>query len=149
MKYSSIACVISNSEITPSLRGRTAITFCGVRPIISFASAPIANGIRVRLSIATHDGSLITMPLPRTFTRVLAVPRSMPISNEKKPKSQLRGLNANFCSWLFQPRGEWLKLNHRNHYTITHLDRMYGKGLYMGCPMQYALLWHSDQSPKN
>src|SRR3989304_9685012 len=78
-----------------------ATTLAGGRPFISFASAPIASGTRVRLSMATHDGSLITIPFPLTLTRVLAVPRSMPMSREKKPSSQLNilsGLNAKFCS---------------------------------------------------
>src|SRR5512143_591171 len=66
----------------------------GVRPTISRASAPITNGRLVRLSIATQDGSFKTMPLPRTLTNVLAVPRSMPKSRENRPKSALRGLNA-------------------------------------------------------
>src|SRR3989304_4479688 len=78
-----------------------ATTLAGGRPFISFASAPIASGTRVRLSMATHEGSLITIPFPLTLTRVLAVPRSMPMSREKKPSSQLnilRGLNPKFCS---------------------------------------------------
>jgi len=65
----------------------------GVRPTISRASAPMASGRRVRLLIATHDGSLMTMPLSRTATSVLAVPRSMPMSSEKMPSSQSSGLN--------------------------------------------------------
>ena len=94
MKYSNMASVISNSEITPSLRGRTAIMFAGVRPTISLASAPMAFGSRERLSMATQEGSLMTIPLPRTLTRVLEVPKSMPMSSEKNPSSQLRGLKA-------------------------------------------------------
>ena len=38
----------------------------GVRPIIRFASAPIARTRFVRASIATTDGSLMTMPRSRT-----------------------------------------------------------------------------------
>ena len=38
------------------------------------------------LRTATTEGSLATMPLPLTYTRVLAVPRSMAKSVEKKPK---------------------------------------------------------------
>jgi hypothetical protein len=34
------------------------------------------------------------MPFPRTLTNVFAVPKSMPISREKSPNSQLKGLNA-------------------------------------------------------
>ena len=57
--------------------------------------------VRVLLSIATQEGSLITIPFPLTWTIVLAVPRSMPMSKEKKPSSQLRGLDANFNIPLF------------------------------------------------
>src|SRR5690554_6452377 len=39
----------------------------------------------------------MTMPLPRTLTNVFAVPRSMPISSEKRPRSQSRGLTK----WCF------------------------------------------------
>jgi hypothetical protein len=44
--------------------------------------------------MVTHDGSLITMPFPRTLTSVFAVPRSIAMSSENRPKSQLIGLNA-------------------------------------------------------
>jgi len=45
-------------------------------------------------SIATTEGSFITMPLPLTATRVVAVPRSMAMSKEKRPRKALRGLNT-------------------------------------------------------
>ena len=38
----------------------------GVRPIIRFASAPTASGRPSFTLIATTDGSLRTMPRPRT-----------------------------------------------------------------------------------
>src|SRR5512139_605480 len=76
----------------------------GVRPTISRASAPMASGRLVRLSIATQDGSFKTMPLPRTLTSVFAVPRSMPKSRENRPKSALRGLNAIRFHSLFVKR---------------------------------------------
>jgi hypothetical protein len=66
-----------------------------VRPTIALACVPIATGSRVRFSIATQEGSLITMPFPRINIRVLAVPKSMPISRENNPKNQLSGENAN------------------------------------------------------
>ena len=94
MKYSSMAWVISNSEITPSRRGRMAMMLAGVRPTIWRASAPIASARRLLFSIATQEGSLITMPRPRTLTRVLAVPRSMPMSREKRPSNQFSGVNT-------------------------------------------------------
>ena len=37
-------------------------------------------------SIATTDGSLMTIPRSRTWTSVLAVPRSIPMSREKRPR---------------------------------------------------------------
>ena len=64
----------------------------GVRPTIRLASAPTASGRLVLASIATTDGSLMTMPLPRTSTSVFAVPRSMPMSRENRPMTLLKGL---------------------------------------------------------
>ena len=82
MNSFSMSAVISKSAMTPSFRGRTAVMEPGVRPIISFASAPTATtlfGVE-RTSTATTEGSRMTMPLPLTKTSVLAVPRSIPIS---------------------------------------------------------------------
>ena len=56
----------SKSAITPSLSGRIALIVPGVRPIIRFASSPTACTSPVDWSIATTDGSLSTMPRPRT-----------------------------------------------------------------------------------
>src|SRR5262245_1586050 len=39
--------------------------------------------------MATMDGSFITMPSPRTYTSVFAVPRSMARSLEKSPARRL------------------------------------------------------------
>src|SRR6266705_1587682 len=55
--------------MTPSRSGRTAMMFAGVRPTIRFASAPMARTRFVFASIATTDGSLITIPRSRTGTR--------------------------------------------------------------------------------
>ena len=95
MKYSNMTCVTSNSEMTPSRIGRTTTTFAGVRPTIPLASRPMAKGWRRRLSIVTQEGSLITIPFPRTWTSVFAVPRSIAMSKENRPSSQLIGLKAN------------------------------------------------------
>src|SRR5436309_11675504 len=78
--------------MTPSLSGRTATILAGVRPTMRLASAPTASGRLVLASMATTEGSLMTMPLPRTSTRVLAVPRSMPMSRENMPMTLLKGL---------------------------------------------------------
>ena len=57
----------------------------GVRPTIRFASAPIAS-TALRLRVDRDDrGSLMTIPRSRTWTSVFAVPRSMPMSREKRP----------------------------------------------------------------
>ena len=50
------------------------------------ASAPMARTRLVFASIATTLGSLMTMPRSRTWTSVFAVPRSIPMSREKRPR---------------------------------------------------------------
>src|SRR3990167_3412197 len=51
----------------------------GVRPTISFASAPTARTIFPGFWRATTVGSLITIPLSGKKTSVFVVPKSMPI----------------------------------------------------------------------
>src|SRR3954462_12235757 len=80
MKWRSIFSVTSKSAMTPWRSGRVAEIVAGVRPIIRCASAPTAGTSPVRSSIATTDGSDSTMPRPRTWTTVFAVPRSMAMS---------------------------------------------------------------------
>ena len=60
--------------------GRTATMLPGVRPIIRRASSPMAMILLVSRSMATTDGSFNTTPLPLIYTRMLAVPKSIPIS---------------------------------------------------------------------
>jgi hypothetical protein len=95
MKWWIICSVTSKSEITPSCSGRIATMCDGVRPTISLASLPTAFTLlrrRDEMSMATTDGSLMTIPRFLTWTSVLAVPRSIPISSENSPKSQSTGL---------------------------------------------------------
>ena len=68
MKYLIICSATSMSAMTPSRSGRMACTESGVLPIISLASSPIAFTRLTPLivSIATTDGSLRTIPRPRT-----------------------------------------------------------------------------------
>src|ERR1700730_6576842 len=63
--------------------GLMATILPGVRPSISLASLPTASTSPVFLLIATMEGSLTTMPLPRAYTRVFAVPKSIARSLEK------------------------------------------------------------------
>ncbi len=66
--------------------------------------------------IATTEGSLIIIPLPRTYTKVLAVPKSIPMSEEKTPKILLTT-----TYYLPIPLGglpEEQKITHSN--TIVH-----------------------------
>ena len=74
--------------MTPSLRGRSAAIEPGVLPIIRFASAPTAKTRSSLLSIATTDGSLSTMPCPRTATNVFAVPKSIAKSPSYCPNNE-------------------------------------------------------------
>ena len=68
MKCLIICSATSMSAITPSRSGRIASIWSGVLPIISLASSPTALTLLTPLivSIATTDGSLSTMPRPRT-----------------------------------------------------------------------------------
>ncbi len=70
MKCCSIFSVTVKSAITPSLSGRMAVMLPGVRPSMFLASVPTASIFLPPRDgssrIATTDGSLSTMPLPRT-----------------------------------------------------------------------------------
>jgi hypothetical protein len=57
----------------------------GVRPSMRLASIPTACTSPLRESTATTDGSDRTMPRPRTYTSVFAVPRSTAMSRPPKP----------------------------------------------------------------
>src|SRR5215213_7806565 len=85
MKWRSISSVTSKSAITPSLSGRIAEIVPGVRPSMRFASIPTAWTSPVRESIATTEGSESTIPRPRTYTSVFAVPRSTAMSRPPRP----------------------------------------------------------------
>src|SRR3979409_1204903 len=76
--------------MTPSFIGLMATMLPGVRPSISLASLPTASTSPVFLLMATIEGSFTTMPLPRAYTSVLAVPRSIARSLEKMLNSDLR-----------------------------------------------------------
>ena len=66
MKYFIIFSALSKSAITPSRNGLMAVMFPGVLYNIRFASAPTATTRLVPFSFATTDGSLMTIPSPRT-----------------------------------------------------------------------------------
>src|SRR6266540_4026117 len=68
---------MSKSAITPCRSGRLAEIVAGVRPIIRFASSPTAYTLPLLESVATTEGSESTIPRPRTYTSVFAVPRSI------------------------------------------------------------------------
>src|SRR3954447_20461316 len=67
----------------------------GVRPIIRFASAPTAWISPESESRAITDGSDSTIPLPRTYTSVFAVPRSTatsrPVAGSHVENERTRG----------------------------------------------------------
>src|SRR5215475_14591599 len=92
-----MAAVISKSAITPSFIGRMATMLPGVRPSISFASLPTARTFFVPDAprwTATTEGSLATMPFPRTKVRVVAVPRSIAKSFENNPYTQSNSIGV-------------------------------------------------------
>src|SRR5262252_10823596 len=77
--------------MTPSLSGRTATIFPGVLPIMRLASTPTATIWPLFVLRATTDGSLSTIPRPRTYTRVFAVPRSTAMSRPRNASALLIG----------------------------------------------------------
>ena len=83
---------MSKSAMTPSFIGRMAVMVPGVLPSISLATRPTAlpflSTRLVPFLTATTDGSFRTMPWPRTQTRVLQVPRSMPMSILNRPRRE-------------------------------------------------------------
>ena len=105
MKYRSISSQTSKSAMTPSFNGRMAWMWLGVRPIIRLASNPTASGRPVLTLMATTDGSSRTMPCPRTYTRVLAVPRSTAMSRAPTDPSMLENLRAMFTLSTGWPAG--------------------------------------------
>src|SRR6187397_1457894 len=76
--------------MTPSFIGLMATMLPGVRPSMSLASLPTASTRPFTLLMATIEGSLTTMPLPRAYTQVLAVPRSIARSLEKSDNIERR-----------------------------------------------------------
>src|SRR5262245_3564892 len=76
--------------MTPSFIGLIATMLPGVRPSMSFASLPTASIRPLTLLIATMEGSFTTMPLPRAYTQVFAVPRSIARSLENRENRERR-----------------------------------------------------------
>jgi hypothetical protein len=70
----------------------------GVLPSIALAWAPTAMPLfstsLVPRRTATTLGSSRMIPRPRTQTSVFAVPRSIPMSTDKRPRSHSQGLIA-------------------------------------------------------
>src|SRR5260370_25686911 len=104
--------------MTPSFMGLMATMLPGVRPSISLASLPTASTSPVVLLIAPIDGSLTTMPLPRAYTSVLAVARSMARSLENMLNSERKLcerpaplLNPLFDIAILPFPGEWSRLS--------------------------------------
>src|SRR6476646_5904717 len=97
--------------------GRIAVIFPGVRPSIRLASSPTARTFDVPAWIATTDGSRRTIPLSRTYTSELAVPRSIPISLEN------RLLN---CASMNVPNAQQIKCRYSNRSRV--LEYLYTIG---------------------
>ena len=89
MNWRSISSVAMKSAITPSRMGRTISIGSGVRPCMALASEADRQHLALppRTCTATTEGSSMMMPRPTTCTSVFAVPRSMAMSFETKPKA--------------------------------------------------------------
>src|ERR1700704_5651986 len=90
--------------MTPSFIGLIATILPGVRPSMSLASFPTASTRPFTLLMATIDGSLTTMPLPRAYTQVFAVPRSIARSLENKESIERRLNEGSFYGEVVQWR---------------------------------------------
>src|ERR1700687_2984754 len=88
--------------MTPSFIGLMATMLPGVRPSMSFASLPTASTRPFTLLMATIEGSLTTMPFPRAYTQVLAVPRSMARSLENSESIERRLNESSFYGPVVQ-----------------------------------------------
>ena len=80
-----------------------------------FASAPIASTSLVSTSTATTEGSRMMMPFSLQCTKVLAVPKSIPISSDILLKKLMLG-NLNFI--LFS--SITIMLHSRENYNRYH-----------------------------
>ena len=76
----------------------------GVRPTIRLASMPTATGRPSRTLTAMTEGSLRTIPLPRTYITVLAVPRSTAMSRPVSEEKKLSGMGSRSSALLGSQR---------------------------------------------
>src|SRR5947209_12222569 len=109
--------VTLKSAITPSFMGLMATMLPGVLPSISFASLPTASTSPVVLLIATIEGSLTTMPFPLAYTRVLAVPRSIARSEEKRLKRERKFIELKVIHF---GSGHCLEARRKSIRMVTH-----------------------------
>src|SRR5215813_429593 len=79
-----MAMVHSKSAITPLRNGRITSMVPGARPNMRLASSPTASTRSLPFIRLTTDGSRMTTPRPRSATSVLAVPRSIAKSLDKR-----------------------------------------------------------------
>src|SRR5271156_6917713 len=109
--------------------GLMATILPGVRPSISLASLPTASTSPVFLLIATIEGSFTTMPLPRAYTRVFAVPKSIARSLEKM-------LNNERTPCVREER-EWKPFDDMNAgLFLSNPDSLYGHG-FLCCSLLF------------
>src|SRR5260221_8147313 len=118
-KWMSIVSAASKSAMTPSRSGRTARMLGGVRPSISWASAPTASTVPLAVLKATIDGSLRTMPRPWAKTQVLAVPRSMARSLAKRDMTFMECARAHRMICSASDGAECGRSGHRRRSAVT------------------------------
>src|SRR5437870_11458950 len=116
--------------MTPSFIGLIATMLPGVRPSISFASRPTASMRPLTLLIATIDGSLTTMPFPRAYTQVFAVPRSIARSLENRENTERR-LIGSFLTFDGQLDAVLAGVLDRIHCRVGRLHELFGRGRHV------------------
>src|ERR1044071_7016675 len=134
--------VTLKSAMTPSFMGLIATILPGVLPSISLASLPTASTSPLFLLMATMEGSLTTMPLPRAYTSVFAVPRSMARSLENMLARERMLLNHELFLW--KPLDDDIRCSLRNLGPRAGEEQQEMAILPVArraCWFQHALLW--------
>src|SRR6266702_303067 len=88
----------------------------GVRPIMRFASTPTATICPLLVLSATTLGSFKTIPRPRTYTSVLAVPRSTAMS---RPRNVITLLIGNGHLPVRKRQGDSSRIVHADSAPLT------------------------------
>src|SRR5687767_5626902 len=98
----------------------------GVLPSISFADQPTAlpplsTRLVPRLT-ATTEGSLSTIPSPRTQTKVLQVPKSIPMSTLNQPRRRSMTTDDSLDNTVDISRRSLARLLDHRHFSADRVN---------------------------